>query len=423
MTTVRTTGRWRGIVAVGLFAVAVGVLADRPAVLLVGVVGAGFAAYPRLLGPPSVELDLERRLDDGHPARGDPVTVTTRLTNTGDRTLTDVRIVDGVPPMLTVASGSPRHAAVLRPGETTEYTYAVEAEHGRHQFDPATVVVRNVTGAHEVETTVATGTEIDCAESVPSLPVRQRTNGHAGRLVTDDGGSGIEFHAVREYRRGDPLGRIDSKRWARTGELTTIEFREERRTSVLLLVDAREPAYRSQREGSPNAVAHSLAAVERLLATLDDTNDFVGVAALGREFCWASPGAGPDHHADLRRLLGTHPGLSATPPAPEEDGDVARQTEMLRKRLDADTQVLVCSPLTDDAIVRTVRTLEAASHATTVLSPDVTADGTLGERLARTERENRMHALREAGVPVVDWTPTDPLGTVLLGERRRRWSA
>ena len=72
---VRTTGRWRGIVAVALFFVAVGVIADRPATLLVGVVGAAFAVYPRLSGPPAVDLELERRLDDSRPAHGEPVTV------------------------------------------------------------------------------------------------------------------------------------------------------------------------------------------------------------------------------------------------------------------------------------------------------------------------------------------------------------
>ncbi|MBV0924949.1 DUF58 domain-containing protein [Halomicroarcula limicola] len=423
MTAVRATGRWRGIVAVALFAVAVGILTDRPPVMLAGVVGAGFALYPRLTGPPSAEFELDRRVDDHHPDRGDPVTVTTRLTNVGDSTLTDVRIIDGVPPMLTVASGSPRHGAVLRPGETTEFSYEVGADHGRHQFDPATVVVRDPTGAHEVETTVAAGTEIDCAEAVPAVPLRQQTNGHAGRLVTDDGGSGIEFHTVREYRPGDPMGRIDSKRWARTGELTTIDFREERRASILLLLDAREPAYRSQSDDEPNAVAHGLAGVEQLLSALADTRDFVGLAAFGREFCWHAPGVGPDHQSRLRQLLQTHPTLSARPPTADEDGDLKRQTEQLRKRLGRDTQIVVFSPLADEAIVEAVRTLEADGHATTVVSPDVTADGTLGRELARVERTNRLHSLRGAGVPVVDWGPTASLGAVLLDEQRRGWSA
>jgi uncharacterized protein (DUF58 family) len=419
MTTVRQTGRWRGIVAVALFLVAVGVLTDRPAVLLLGVVGAGFAAYPHLVGPPTVDLELERRVADDRPARGEPVEVTTSLTNVGSSTLLDVRIIDGVPPMLRVVSGGPRHAAVLRPGETATFSYTVGADRGHHQFEPATVLVRDVTGAHEVETTVAAGTELDVADADLSVPLRRQTAGFAGRLVTDEGGSGIEFHAVREYRPGDPMGRIDSKRWARTGELTTIDFREERRTSVLLLVDAREPAYRSAEDDEPNAVAHSLAGAEQLLASLSDTRNFVGLAAVGRALCWEAPGVGPDHYTRLRQLLRTHPTLSPRPPSDEETDSVDSQREQLRTRIGTDTQVVVCSPLTDDWIVETIQTLEAMGHPTRVLSPDVTAAETLGERLAQFERTTRIDALRNAGIPVVDWPPARALSTVLAEAARR----
>ena len=429
--TVRATGRWRGVVAVALLFVAVGVLTDRPATLLVGVVGAGMAAYPRLSRPPTVELELERRLGDRRPESGEPVTVTTHVTNTGDRTLADCRIVDGVPAMLPVASGSPRHAAVLRPGETTEFSYAVATEPGRHQFDPATVVARDITGAHEVETSVAAGTEIQVEDAVPELPVREQPAGHAGRLLTDEGGSGIEFHSVREYRPGDPMGRIDSKRWARTGELTTVEFREERPTSVCLLVDARPAAYRAEADGRPNAVAHCLAGVEQLVSALSDTRDAVGLAAFGRELCFRAPGVGTDHETALWQLLATHPAFDATPPGEVrarggidgDDDDLDHQAALLRKQLGSDTQVVVLSPLADESVVETVHRLAAAGHTTTVISPNVTSDGSLGQRLARRERSLRLRALRGADVPVVDWDPATPLGTVLLDEGRRRWSA
>ncbi|MFC7248819.1 DUF58 domain-containing protein [Halomicroarcula sp. GCM10025324] len=423
MTTVRATGRWRGIVAVALLAVAAGVLLDRPAVLLLGIVGAGFAAYPRLSGPPTVEVELERRLDDRHPKRGDPVTVTAHLTNVGERTLTDVRIVDGVPPMLTVASGSPRHAAVLRPGQSTTFTYALDADHGHHTFDPATVIARDITGAHEIETTVSAEGELHCSETVPEVPLRRQTDNFAGQLTTDGGGSGTEFHTIREYNRGDSIRRIDSKRWAKTGELTTIEFREERRSSVLLLLDAREKAYRSASDEDPNAVAHSIAAAEQLLTALDGAQNQVGLAAFGREFCWEGPGGGADHLTRLRQLLSSHPTLSSTPSKPGEDGDLERQRERLYAQLGTSTQVVVLSPLTDEWILQTIRRLEAGGHATTVISPDVTAAETLGQRMAQLERQNRLHALRQTDIPVVDWDPATALGTVLLNEGRRRRSA
>ncbi|WP_276272941.1 DUF58 domain-containing protein [Haloarcula litorea] len=419
MTTVRTTGRWRGIAVVALFAVAVGVLADRPAVLLAGVVGAGFAAYPHLTGPPTVDLALERAVSDSRPGRGEAVTVTTRLTNTGSSTLTDVRVLDGVPAVLSVTDGSPRHAAVLRPGGTTEFTYAVDAGGGRHQFDTATVVVRSLSGAHEVETTVAAETELAVAADGTDAPLRRQTDRHTGRLPTDRGGSGVEFHAVREYRSGDPLSRVDAKRWARTGERTTVEFREERRASVLLLVDGREPAHRSRAAGEPSAVAHCLAAVEQFVAALSDTRDAVGLAAVGPALCWEAPGTGPDHRRRLRTQLASHPSLSARPPAPDAGGELATQLETLRERLDGGTQLLVCSPLLDDDVAAAIRELAAAGHRTTVVSPDVTGDGTLGRRTAGLARSLRLTDLREAGVRVVDWDPEEPLGAVLLADAER----
>jgi len=60
------------------------------------------------------------------------------------------------------------------------------------------------------------------------LPLRGLTTKYHGRVPTDVGGAGVEFHATREYRRGDPVKRIDWNRRARTGELATLELREER---------------------------------------------------------------------------------------------------------------------------------------------------------------------------------------------------
>lgn len=116
MTERRRTRRWRGVVAVALVAVAAGLLFKRPALLLSGVVGVTFAAYPRLTAPPTVDLAIERRLGDPTPDDGDPVTVTVTVENTSTWPVADLRIVDGVPPMLTVVAGSPRRATVLRPG-------------------------------------------------------------------------------------------------------------------------------------------------------------------------------------------------------------------------------------------------------------------------------------------------------------------
>jgi uncharacterized repeat protein (TIGR01451 family) len=432
--TVRRTRRWRGIVAVALFVGGVGVVAARPLVLLLGVVGAAFAAYPHLTTTPEVHLDIERRFSEDSPDDGDEVTVTVRLQNTGDSTLTDLRVVDGVPPMLSVTDGSPRHAAVLRPGRTTAFDYTVVAERGRHRFEPATVIARDVAGTREVETTVDTETELACTESVPEVPLRRQTERHSGRIITDEGGSGIEFHQTREYRHGDPMSRIDWKRHAKTGELTTIEFREERTASVVLLVDASADAYRARRADEQNAVAHSLAGAEQMLSALSNTRNFVGVAGVGRAFVWLAPGTGPEHGDAAKTLLATSPTFSTIPPSADagtpdtenessEDSewDLPSQHAELQRRLGSNAQVVLLSPLTTPDVVTMALGLEANGTRVTVVSPNVTTDATLGGRLAATERDNRIRALRESRIPVVDWDPdSEQLGTELLRAQEQR---
>lgn len=421
MTSVRRTRRWRGIVAVGLSAAALGVLFKRPFVLLLSVVGVAFAAYPQLPSPPQVALELERSLDDDNPAHGDEVEVTVRVRNDGRGTLADLRIIDGVPPMLAVSAGTPRHAATLRPGDVTSFSYAVTAKHGTHSFEPATAIARDLPGATEVETTVAAETTIECVADVPEVPLRRQTRPFVGDIVTDEGGSGVEFHRAREYHPGDALTRIDWRRYARTGELATVEFRQERAAAVLLCLDTREPAYRTAATDDPHGVAYARAGAEQLLAALADTTDSVGIAALSdREPCWLGTGAGQDHFERARQVLSTHPALSTYPPDETGPDRWSEQLTALRRRLGAEAQVVLLSPLTDGFAVEAALTLEAAGHAVTVVSPDVTNDTTVGERLARTERRNRVYSLRESGVRVVDWNPDDPLGSVLV-RAQERW--
>jgi uncharacterized protein (DUF58 family) len=342
-----------------------------------------------------------------------------RVRNEGS-TLADLRIVDGVPPMLAVESGSPRHGAVLPPGAETEWTYVVGANHGRHQFDPATVIARDVAGAREVETTVSADTELDVTDAVPEVPLRQQTAGHAGRIVTNQGGAGIEFHQTREYQHGDPMSRIDWRRFARTNQLTTVEFRQERTAAVVLCVDADASAYRARSEDEPNAVAYGVAGVEQLLTSLGDERTFVGLAALGREFVWVDPGSGREHMDRLRRTMATHSTLRTVPPRDTDETWVDEsQRAALRGRLTPSQQLFLFSPLANDAVVATALELEAEGTNVTVVSPDVTAIDTVGGRLATVERDSRLRRLRESGIPVVDWDPEIPLGSALLRQQER----
>lgn len=418
----RSTNRWRGVNALALVAGAVGVILGRPGLLLVAVVGVAFGALSLAARPTDVHLELSRELDRPTAAPDETVRVTVTARNAGDSLLSDIRLVDGVPDAIDVVEGAPRTATALRPGKTASFEYTIRAARGDHEFEPVTVLARGFSGAVERETAVhargdgrfACTPRLDVGDP---LPLRALTTGYTGRVVTDVGGPGAEFHAVREYRPGDPLSRIDWRRAARTGEYATVEFRRERAATVLLLVDTREESYLAPDEDAPSAVERSVAAAGELFTSLLATGDGVGLAAYGPGAYWLAPGTGDDHRARARSALATDEAFAPTP----REGPFFPGLELrrLRRRLPADAQVILLSPLCDDYVERAARRLDAYGHPVTVVSPDPTADRTAGEILTRLERTIRCSRLREAGLRVVDWPPGEHLAAAVAGAETR----
>lgn len=438
---VRWTGRWRGIAAVALLAVAIGVLAKRPSLLLTGALAGAYTAYPRLTATPDPDLSIRRELDPASPADGERVSVRTTITNEGDAALADLRIVDGTPAMLSVSDGSPRRATALLPGDEATIRYELRARPGRHVFQPATVLCRDASGSVEVERSLTAASSFECEAEIPTVPLRAQSGHHPGPLVTDDGGEGVEFYSVEEYRRGDPANRIDWRRYARTGELTSMAFRTERLAEVVVCVDARPASYRAADETEPHAVALGVDAADRIGDALFDANHRVGLAGFGRGVSVLPTRAGRDHASRFHRRLATDPAFGLDPPETartvEREGGTApsrpvtgdgptgggagtdetepldTQLSRIRGEFGANTQVVLISPLCDDEASRIAQRFESGGTAVTVVSPDVTAAETAGGRLARLERAQRLSALRNAGIPVVDWTPSQPLGAAM----------
>lgn len=419
---IRETRRWHGIVAVSLFAGAISLLSQRSSVLLLAAIGIGYAAYPRIAStPPTAQLGVERTIEPKVPGVDETVDVTVTVTNEGDRWLPDLRIVDGVPPLLSVVDGTPRHATALGPGRTATFEYELKALPGRHRFEPMTVLCRSVSGSTERRTSFMEPTVIDCTTPVTSTTLRRITGFISGREVTDQGGDGIEFHRTREYQPGDPRNRIDWRRVAKTGELSTIDFREERAASVVLCIDTRS-------ERLADGLAYSVVAADLLATALISEGHEVGVTTLGTQSIWIPPGVGSDHLTRIRHAIDTEPSFetavresgsdeealtdaqspaaasrSATDGGRAVRSDDPTGTDTLRQRLGPNAQVALVTPLTDDSVVDAARTLEVAGRPTFVVSPDVTARETLGQRTAALERSLRCRRLRGTGIPVVDW--------------------
>ncbi len=408
------TGRWVGVVGVALVLVGVGVVLRQPGPVLAGAVGVGYGLYARADDAPEATVAVERTPSDGSPDPGDAVTVTVRVENVGDATLPDLRLVDGVPPALEVVDGPARFATALGPGAVATFSYAVRATRGAHEWGTLRAVARNRSGSRERETRVEVGTRLVCTPSLDAggdLPLRGLTTRYHGRVPTDVGGSGVEFYATREYRRGDPLKRIDWNRRARTGELATLELREERAATVVLLVDAREAAYVAPEPDADTAVEASVDAAGQAFSALLAAGDRVGIATLGPHDCWLPPGTGTEHAVRGRETLATDPALAPTPS--DEGFYPSLWFRRFRRRLPADAQVLFFSPLVDRYAATIARRIDAYGHLVTVLSPDVTGSDSVGRRLAGFERRRRLRRLRGAGIRTIEWDP----GREVAGQR------
>lgn len=420
----RQTDRWYGVGVLALLGLGVGVITGTAGPLLASGFGLAFAGYGTVTSPPPVQLSVERTVEDRSPEPGDSVRVTVTVTNDSDRMMPDVRLIDGVPSRLGVAAGTPRHGAVLRPGGSTTFSYAVRAERGDFKFDGLTVLARDVSGATERVAVVGERSSLRCVPQLPTdppaFPLRAKTSQYTGRFPGDAGGPGVEFYATREYRNGDPLSRVDWNRTARTGELTTVKFRVERTVRVSLVFDTRRSAHLAP-------TPHELSAVERAVdggttayASLTKAGHDVSIGAFAPVGCWLRPGRGDQHRMEARQLLATHPALSPTPPG--DDTNIYQSTQRLKGRLTADAQVVLFSPLHDDLIMDTVIRLDAHGYAATVISPDPTATDTTGHTFARVQRRLRIADLRSRGIPVIDWRPDEDLGHA-IARTRRRWSA
>lgn len=415
------TNRWFGIGALALGIAGIGVITTQPSLVLIAAIGGWYALYARIgrVRDPSLRLTRDVSESTGHP--GDEITVTVRIENLGSRPIADLRVVDGVPDTVAVVDGTPRHATALAPGTEAQFRYTIEARRGYHRFDPTTVVLRDIAGSTERVYRADVPSELHVQPDptpLPPLTLRELTRSVTGRVETRRAGPGVEFHSTREYRPGDPRSQIDWNRLARTGELTTVEFRQERAATVVVIVDVRSEAFVSRPGGRSPAAADGLDAAVRIFFSLLDVGDRVGLATLGPDPLWLPPGLGVDHRSTAQLLFGSHPALAPRPPS--ERIAVTRARRSIRRHLPSEAQVVFVSPLADGSAERFAVGLEARGHPVTILSPDPSGFDTDGNLLRSLERHLRVGRLRDRGIRVVEWDDERSL-IAAIEEGAYRW--
>jgi uncharacterized repeat protein (TIGR01451 family) len=355
---------------------------------------------------------------------GSTLTVRTTVQNAGEDAILDLRVVDGVPAPLPVVSGTPRACTTLEPLEETTLEYEVELRRGEFAFDDATVRARDLTGtvAETWEASVAGDDALRSSRVVETVPLADGTNDYAGDVPTDEGGTGLEFHSVREYEPGDPVSAIDWRRYAGTRDLATVEYRAERATRIVCIVDARSSQFRAATTSQMPAIARSTAAARRTFETLVEAGHPTGAVAIhDNDLTTVSPGTDPATRREVSRLLDgiREPTHSIHLSYSRTETDIADIID----RLPGEAEAYLFSTFIDDEPTELVERLRVRGHPVRVVSPDVTAGTDVAMRLAALERETRLDRARSAGARVLDWDRERSLGVLLRdasGEVRTR---
>ncbi|MFB6223020.1 MAG: DUF58 domain-containing protein [Haloarcula sp.] len=441
MSTRETTQRNVGVSA-ALVAGGAGIVTGNPTIFMVSAVALVYAAYQAAIGDPEPTLTIERHIEPADPLPGTEVTVTLTVTNDGDGTLPDLRLLDGVPERLAVVDGSPRFGTHLEPGESDSVTYTVEARRGDHSFTDVAVICRNLTGTVEFARQVTIETTLSCSAAVDTVSLSGQTLSQSGRVPTNAGGDGLAFYAIREHQSTDPMSRVDWNRLAKTTELATIEFKETRAATVVMLVDSRHAV--ANEPNAPTAVEFCAYAATEVGATLLGMDNRVGAAVY--DSCETlQPSANRAQKQRLERFLSEAVSGTVTTSTGSRDSwlftadsrtrtmespgemkdrygiaDGGDTVATLDRSIPSESQVVFCTPLLDDRAVAAAKRFSAYGHAVTVVSPDMTTGDSPGRIIEQVRRADRLDGLRGT-VRVIDWTPTEPLAKALI-RATERWS-
>lgn len=401
---------------VGLGAVAIGLVTSVTTPFLLGFLAVGYSLTKYLTDVPETRVKVTRVLASDSPVPGDVVEVKLTVENVGERPLLDLRIVDGAPAPLRVVEGSPSIATSLQPGDRSQISYAVLAKRGTFTFDDVQVMARDLANVSERRVEVTVPTRLTGSTRLDDLSLREQSSQRIGSVKTDQGGSGVEFYGTREYRAGDPMNQVNWSHLAKTGELTTVEFREQRAPTVAIVLDQREAARVAPTTAALDGVDLSVYAAERAFLTLLDTGTDVGLITYGERMTDIEPGSDATQRALVQSRLraATDRYAAALGEAHIDAGGVVFQRRspeprMIDHHVPRNAQVILLSPATDDFALEVSERLAALGHPVTLLSPAVAATGSIGARQSRLDRACRLEAIRDQGTRVIDWHPDEPV--------------
>ena len=416
------TYRSRGleIVAAGMLSLAV-LLGTGPGVLLATPLVVTILYY-RVTSLPEVRLSARREFSQVAAVPGDKVNVSVTVTNDSERSIPDIRVRDVVPDGIPVVEGSSTATFALQPGASETVTYTVRARRGRHTFDSVEVICRNASGSAREQRTLSAQRTLVSEVSVESIPLAPRASQYTGRMQTSTGGSGVEFHSTREYHPADSPRNIDWRRYAKTGEFTTIQYKNARAASIHLIVDTRRMAGEQVDGDQVTTREMCLYAAELIGENLMESRHKVGLTTVGDDINTSLPEKNPQQYQRIRRALAdssrsqSAPGSvspSATHSSTEEAAPTTTLADDFLGRTDSHTQFVCVTGLYDDSFEAFLSRLGRFDRPVFLITPDHNVAQTAGSQLTVLQREMRLDSLQRAGVTVLEWDTEEPLRLAL----------
>lgn len=401
------SGLAAGVLLLGLAALDGGIVALAVPLVV-------YLAAALLYSPERPRLRASRTVSASHIRQGQPVKIHLTVVNEGPQ-LEEVRLLDCIVPPLELLDGQTSALTALPPGGKVELNYTVRGRRSIFTFHDVQAIATGPLGLFQRRVHLRAPAQLfilPASLRLHPLKIRPpRTRSFAGPIPARQGGAGINFFGVRDYKPGDPLRWINWKAHARHGRaLFTTEFEQERVADVGLILDARRQT--DVQMGGESLFEHSVQAAAALAQAFLDDGNRVGLLVYGRGQQATFPGYGKLQGERILRAL-----------AEARTGDNIRSLSYLPARFfPSRSQIVMISPLNPGDLPVLTR-LRAYGYQILVVSPDpVTFEARwlephaglpLAVRIARLERLLLLRKLQRVGVQVIDWQVDQPLDRAL----------
>jgi uncharacterized protein (DUF58 family) len=402
------SARARSLATAALLALVAAVLTGHAALVLLAAPALGALALLPRRRPPELDIDVTRSSSRCFEGEEMTITATVRAAQPLDEVILELEPAEQV----ALAGASPRTQTFLRAGRTSARWVIRPDRWGRPS--PGTVRVVGRAGALQTSRRI----ELDPLEVFPR-PARmrprlvpaellRRIGEHTGRAV----GEGVEFAGIRPYVPGDQLRDVNRAVSIRRGQLHVNQRAAARAADLVVMIDA----FGDSGPVSERTLDLAVHGAATLVTAYLRVSDRAGLVVLGGLLRWLGPAAGDrQFYRIAEMMLAARYDSFVTP-------DVGR---IPRTALPPGTLVVVFSPLLDPRGFGAISDLRQRGFPLIVVDtlrdepvPGSRADARLALRLWRLDRSATRAGLRALGIPVLQWSESTELDSVLAPLRQ-----